>query len=310
MCRSTSMKVKLLVGLSLLFILISGCIQQPPIENHLESNDDGVQQLPMEEDIECNNDSDCVVAIRLDRCCDCPSVYPKKEVEDDPNLVVYESGKDYSAIRTVDCGRIMCTPCPPLPLGAVCSNNTCQEPRTWEEILRVCPDCYFQASRAAYKQDNLSKAIELCDLITSKDFHGIDDRENCLLNIARLMMENDTDKAVSFCSEHLDKRKGVCLREVAEEIAETDIEKALEICDCIVDDPSLGYSPKDNCYHNIAVEAREMNESRALEICEMMSERSEECKELILRYHEIYPTPSTPIQTPLPATPPTPKFEE
>ena len=286
------MEVKLLVVLSILVILISGCVQQSPIE-----------RTP-----ECNDDRDCVVAIQLNRCCDCPSVYPKKQVDDDPNLVVYESGKDYSSIMTVDCEGFMCKPCPPPPLGAVCSNNTCQEPRTWEEILRVCPDCYFQAAIAAYKQNNLSKAIELCDLVTSKDFYGIDKRESCLLRIARLMMRKDTDETIKFCSEHLDKRKGGCLREVAEEIAKTDIEKALEVCGCIVDDPSLGYSPKNNCYHNIAVKAREINESRALEICEMMSERAEDCKDLILRYYEICPTSITPIQTPLPTTPSNSKF--
>ena len=50
----------------------------------------------IEKDLTCSKDEECVIAIRSDVCCSCFEVYSKKQVDKNPRLMVYESGKDYS----------------------------------------------------------------------------------------------------------------------------------------------------------------------------------------------------------------------
>ncbi len=72
----------------------------------------------------CKTDSDCVVAIDTSDCCDCPSVYFKKQVDSDPALMEYEHGRDYSSFITADCSDIMCELCKPA-YKAICHNGNC-----------------------------------------------------------------------------------------------------------------------------------------------------------------------------------------
>lgn len=74
----------------------------------------------------CEKDSDCVWAFRPNSCCDCPQIYNKKIVDADNELVMYEKGKDYSSLRTIDCTGIQCSPCAPLT-EVECVNNQCQK---------------------------------------------------------------------------------------------------------------------------------------------------------------------------------------
>lgn len=226
----------------------------------------------------CKEDSDCAVGIRLDACCCGLGVYSKEQIKKDKNLDIYEEGKDYSSKRPISCKNVICSPCKPI-LGAVCSSNRCQEPQKWDEILRVCANCYIPAALAAYKDNNYQKATQLCELDSNKD--------ECFLSVAReAMYKNKTTDALKLCREEVKERQGTCLRETAQEIAKADIEEGLKICREVQADNL----EKDNCFHNIAVTAREKgNTSQALNICQMMSTGVEDCKDLINRYCDIYP---------------------
>ncbi len=72
----------------------------------------------------CEHDSDCVLAIRIDQCCDCPALYTREQVDSDPDLMIYEEGKDYSSLIKVDCTSILCYPCS-MPRPVACVDNKC-----------------------------------------------------------------------------------------------------------------------------------------------------------------------------------------
>src|SRR3989338_11137647 len=76
---------------------------------------------------------------------------------------------------------------------------SCKTPSTWQEILSICPDCYYQASSAAYSQNDLSKAIEICGFVSSTE-----QKNNCILGLARLDIDkNKLDEAENVCSNRL-----------------------------------------------------------------------------------------------------------
>ena len=158
---------------------------------------------------------------------------------------------------------------------------SCKTPSTWQEILSICPNCYYQASSAAYSQNELSKAIEICGFLSS-----IEQKNNCILGKSRLAIDkNNLDEAENLCSNSLTSGKDTCFREIAEKIADSNIEAGVLACKKI---ETTG--EQDNCYHNIAVKARQTDVTRALEICDMIKEdiSTPPCKELIERYCEIY----------------------
>jgi hypothetical protein len=226
----------------------------------------------------CKEDSDCAVAIRLSACCGCPKVFSKDQIKKDKNLVIYEEGKNYSSRPPLSCRGVMCQPCKPI-LGAVCSNNRCQEPQKWDEILRVCSNCYTAAALAAYRDDNLPEAIQFCKLDSNKD--------QCFFSIIReAIFKNKITDASRLCREEVKENQATCLQEIAQAVAKTDLQDGLKICREIRVD-SL---ERDNCFHNLAVTAKEKGDtSQALNICRMMSSHVEECKDLINRYCDIYP---------------------
>lgn len=75
---------------------------------------------------QCKLNSDCVLGVRLDMCCDCPKVYTKEQIEADKNSVIYQLGKDYSELISVDCKNVICEPCE-LISGVECIRNQCQK---------------------------------------------------------------------------------------------------------------------------------------------------------------------------------------
>jgi len=75
----------------------------------------------------CTKDSDCVLGMRLDSCCPCPEAFHNDEINSNSNIVIYEEGKNYNELRTVECGKILCKPCAPYHLtNAVCTDSKCQ----------------------------------------------------------------------------------------------------------------------------------------------------------------------------------------
>jgi len=158
----------------------------------------------------------------------------------------------------------------------------CKNPETWEEILAICNkggvNCYGQAAMAAYKQNDLNKAIEFCNLIESKEF--------CLKSISNMALsENKVSEAETICL-NLDKLKDLCIEGVAGKLAESNVDRGLNKCLEI-----QNTKEKDNCYHNIAVITRAINITKALEICNLIKEDTSvpPCKELIQNYCTIYP---------------------
>lgn len=73
----------------------------------------------------CQTDADCVLALDIGKCCDCPNPYLEKQVAKDSDLVVYEPGKDYSPLLPNKCDDVLCSPCPPV-IGAVCVDRDCR----------------------------------------------------------------------------------------------------------------------------------------------------------------------------------------
>lgn len=76
----------------------------------------------------CQQDTDCVPAIDISRPCNCPAAYSLVRLKKDPDLISYESGKDYSDLIKNKDSQIVCQPCLYIPQPiAVCSKeNFCQ----------------------------------------------------------------------------------------------------------------------------------------------------------------------------------------
>jgi len=73
----------------------------------------------------CEQEFDCTWAFYPNSCCSCPKIHNKEFVNSDNRLVIYEDGKDYSSLRTIDCSETICSPC----LGisdSECKNNQCE----------------------------------------------------------------------------------------------------------------------------------------------------------------------------------------
>lgn len=149
------MRGYILIGLILLIVVISGC--NNPFtgctkEAKVCPDGSGVGRNPWRlcafdscpKTYTCQQDSDCVIGIRIDSCCSCPSAYPKSQLEDDKNIVIYEYGKDYSSLITSDedCRKLACEPClSPSDADIKCVNNKCkmtQEISKCESIGGYC----------------------------------------------------------------------------------------------------------------------------------------------------------------------------
>lgn len=80
----------------------------------------------------CKKDADCILGVRLDQCCAAPKAVHKDKLEKDPNIVLYEEGKDYSELLPEKCKNVHCAPLPAFKsVKAVCENNLCKI--EWEQ---------------------------------------------------------------------------------------------------------------------------------------------------------------------------------
>ncbi len=137
--------------------------------------------------LSCSQDSDCTLAYRTDRCCACPEIVNRQQVEDDPRLrYAFEpEGYRYAHPRRLsppwECANVVCAPCPPPPFGVVCDAGACRAAQTWQEIMAACPTqppsqpvewCYTSAAIAAAQSGNLAQGMAICEQYAS-------DKENC-----------------------------------------------------------------------------------------------------------------------------------
>ena len=97
-------------------------------------------KLEQREVNQCNQDSDCVLAVRLDKCCSCPQAALRTEIVKDENLVEYEFGKDYSKEKKVDCQDVVCVPCV-FWNKAICEAGKCkaifEKPEAEKKEIRI-----------------------------------------------------------------------------------------------------------------------------------------------------------------------------
>lgn len=75
----------------------------------------------------CKKTADCVLAIRVDKCCSCPEAVSQTELKANSSLVAWEAGKDYSGQKLLDCGGVYCSDCSePIPPTVECIEDLCQ----------------------------------------------------------------------------------------------------------------------------------------------------------------------------------------
>jgi len=226
-------------------------------------------------DLSCTTHSDCVFAYRTDRCCDCGQILNRTQVTNDPRL-----GYVYG-VRT--CANVMCAPCQEPPFGLVCDAGSCREAQTWQEILPNCPQktahlvawCFANAALAAHQSGETEQAIAIC---SSEDLVGMNGAEQCLMQLARAIMAEDSRQAADFCRANTDSVLATCLGESAQELAKSDLEAGLALCAEI----SLQYPgdrERDTCFNNIAMLVASTDPARAQQICEQMSADIEQCKQ-------------------------------
>jgi hypothetical protein len=74
----------------------------------------------------CTVDNDCLLAIRVDRCCPCPELATRAQVEADEGLEVYIEGVNYAPFLPEACSEAVCGPCQPLPAAVACQDGRCR----------------------------------------------------------------------------------------------------------------------------------------------------------------------------------------
>ncbi len=196
---------------------------------------------------------------------------------------------DYYPTGCMDCGtKIYCSgivtsdkKCYTSIHGEQVEVPDCKNPETWEEILNICPDCYYQASGIAYNDDGLDKAIEICNMISEESR-----KNSCIKQKAQTAITNNNfDEAEIICNNYFEEYpKENCLQEIGVKMAETDVEAGVSFCNELIT------KARDMCFHNIAVITRKSDEARALEICDMITEDTSTppCRELIENYCNTY----------------------
>ena len=138
----------------------------------------------------------------------------------------------------------------------------CKNPETWKEILDICPTCYHQASEAAYKANNPTKAIEICNSTKLSN-----ERNHCFNILFGLAIEdNNTKFAENICYNYIKitshpNFKDECLEDLVSEFLDINLEKSSEICKKI--DSSLNKRP---CYL-VAKKIYKINSTEAINFC-------------------------------------------
>jgi hypothetical protein len=130
----------------------------------------------------CQNASQCIWAVRSDRCCDCGGIYTLEQLESDPRLLFPSQNDEYDyPVERVpppaECGEVVCAPCMEPPIGLVCDGGSCRRAETAAEILSLCPSvpephrrewCPVTAAVAALDQQGLPEAVEICNQISGR----------------------------------------------------------------------------------------------------------------------------------------------
>lgn len=124
----------------------------------------------------CASDTDCILAIDITKCCECPFPALKSKIASDDSLREYIPGKDYASLLPEICRSPnigVCAPCPPLQTVA-CRSGVCfykEEPPVAEQppakgtcaanadcVLAIdisgCCPCPFPATREVIATDS------------------------------------------------------------------------------------------------------------------------------------------------------------
>jgi hypothetical protein len=242
------------------------------------------------DELSCSQDSDCVLAYRTDQCCDCWSIYNQKTVDDNRNLRLLDEppGYKYAKWRCPQkpCPFIACAPCFNPPYGLVCDNNICRGVETWQENLNACRGlqqekqgyCFGNAAVIAYQSEGEEQASRVCKSLEGTETWGTPFSEECLLQVARLMMNDNPKITVSFCRSYMALMQSNCLNETALALGKTDVSAALVVCNEIIVNSDSDLQQKDFCFHNLAMSVAEDDLVQARQICEMVSGDVEQCK--------------------------------
>jgi hypothetical protein len=245
-------------------------------------------------DLSCKQDSDCAFAYRTDTCCACGTITTRELVENTRFLryIREPGGYRYQKWRLPQlvCPGVMCAPCFEPPFSLVCDNGQCREGRTWQEILPECDEdvekgkwCRISAAAAAFKTGERDQAVTLCREVPGASGYGFPYAEDCLLNLASLIMKVDPRASADFCIKNMDEKLSTCLNEAGEALSHSDVQAGLALCREIVIENTNDRGQQDNCFHNIAMGVAPGDLEYARNICEMMSERVEDCKETAAR---------------------------
>lgn len=245
-------------------------------------------------DLTCADESDCVLAYRSDLCCDCDEIYSRAQVENDPRLRFSDETKEccYKTPRIEPnrrwrCPDVMCAPCQAPPVGLVCDSGACRAAQFWREILPLCPlqeqgqmanGCYYRAALDAAQAGEASQAASVCAGFPVNIVGEAVDTEQCLLALARALMEQNPYQAVDFCRADAGFILARCLAESAREVAKKDLNAGLSLCAEISAQPESDGYYRDTCFHSIALLIAHAEPERARQICEQMSGRVDECK--------------------------------
>lgn len=223
----------------------------------------------------CQADSDCVLAIRVDVCCSCPEVTTQARVRATEGVEIYMPGRNYGRLRPAICAQVGCSPCPPLPAGAICRSGQCRAPETVQEILAACPGCYVQAAQAVCQAGNLQQAIEFCTQSASEQ------QFTCFSQLFNIALDaNHLDEAETLCRQHLNQDIGSCLRPLALKWTNLDDQQAVALCNEL--DPAD--ARHFNCLLDVALAIKPQSQERALEICgQLPSDEAELCRQEVFK---------------------------
>lgn len=74
----------------------------------------------------CSQDSDCILSIRIDKCCECAEYRSKDEVNSNPNIIKYKLGDNIGDKLPDKCAFVDCSPCPSPSKEVACVSGRCE----------------------------------------------------------------------------------------------------------------------------------------------------------------------------------------
>ena len=251
----------------------------------------------------CQNASQCIWAVRIDRCCDCGGIYTLDQLESDPRLLFPSQNDEYDyPVERIpipaECGEVVCAPCMEPPIGLVCDGGSCRRPETAAEILSLCPSvpephrrewCPVTAAVAALDQQGLPEAVDICNQISGSGVDGLPLRETCILTLARAIISQPLDqadpsapwKSVDLCRAELTLLQGTCLYESAQVISQAEFEPALQVCESIPVEEDGNLWQRSACFDYLAYIIAPWDLDRAISLCERAVDLEPSCMEKI-----------------------------